>query len=52
MLGLLTVGVGLAAAVAVADAEAVQPVALLAVTVYVPTIVVEMLEVTAPVLHT
>ncbi len=50
--GLLTAGVGLAAAVTVPLAVAVQPAALVTVTVYVPREPVVMLAVVAPVLHT
>lgn len=48
----MTVGVGRAAAVTDDDAVAVHPAALVAVTVYVPTTVTEMLAVVSVVLHT
>ncbi len=49
---LLTVGVGLVELVTVEFADAVHPTELVPVTEYVPAVVVEILAVVAPVLHT
>ena len=51
IVGLLTVGVGSAFTVTVLATEAVQPFTLVAVTVYVPAVVVVIDVVDAPVLH-
>ena len=51
IVALLTVGVGKGLTVITPLAVAVQPVALVAVTVYIPAMPVVMLVVVAPVLH-
>ena len=52
MVTLVTEGVGLVELVTVELADAVHPTVLVPVTEYVPAVVVEMLVVVAPVLHT
>jgi hypothetical protein len=52
MLALVTDGAGNAAALTVDAADAVHPAAFVTVTLYVPTVVTEILVDIAPVLHT